>query len=325
MKVYLALFLAAALFVPATVYAVSGTSFSLPPGINATNTAFVNLTDTITASSATQFASAVVYTFNYQASDQINLMLPFYVNNVELFLNGQPYPFGRIAQVACSAVSNQTCTEIKISNVAPAETFTLSYSFSSPYTTGSAAFNATFLFIPFAPTQLRVAMVLPEGAFLPANQYYQPHPATFSSNGQDIEVLWAFYQNTAGVPLPFTVSYSGNFLQQSTQTPLTSYVIAGIITAGIALALIILAKYKGTAGHSGKFTRKRTNPFTKILNEDEKRVYNLLKSNAFTPQRSIIQITGFSKAKISKVLAKLNRFKLVKIKFEGKANKVKKS
>jgi uncharacterized membrane protein len=324
MKVYPVLFLVAALFVPAMVYAVSGTAFSLPPGINATSTAFVNLTDTITVSSATQFASMVVYTFNYQASSQINLMLPSYANDIGLFLNGQPYPFSMVAQTSCSAASNQTCIEIAISNVAPSETFTLSYSFSNTYIPGSTVFNTTFLFIPFAPTQLRVAMVLPKGTFLPANQYYQPRPATFSSNGQNIEVLWAFYQNTAGVPLPFTVSYSGNFQQQTTKTPLVSYIIASILIIGIALALIILAKYKGAIGHGSKPIRKRISPFAKILNDDEKRIYGILKSDTFTPQRSIVQMTGFSKAKISKILAKLNRFKLVRIKFEGKTNKVKK-
>ena len=300
-------------------------SASLPEGVSGAGAAYINITNTITQQSGTSAISSVEYTFIYNGTEEINITLPSYATGITLFLAGQPYPFSEIPLARCNSFiinSSQTCTVLEISNVKSTDVFILSYSFSTTYTSGTQ-FNSTFIFIPFSPTLLRIVTVLPQGAFLSSAPYYNPPTASFSSNGQNIEVIWSFFQDTAGAILPFTVSYSDSLPKQASQ-PITSYIIAGAIVAGIIISLIILMRSKRWAA-ALPVTKKRLNPFRKLLNEDEEKVLKLIKRGGYITQKELVLASGFSKSKMSKMLSKLSRFKLIKILSLGKTNKIKRT
>lgn len=327
MRVSVALaFLMIAFFAFAAVHASGTGVLSLPAGVNSTGVAFVNITNTISQSSSSTAVSNVVYTFIYEGSGTINLTLPGYVSNVNLLHSGQPYNrFSTVSGVQCSPfipLSQQSCIALKITGVIAGEQFVLSYSYNTNFQTSGDLFNSTTTFIPFAPTALKVATVLPPGAFLQANPYYTPPTATFSSNGQSIEVVWSFYQNSPDISLPFTASYEIKLASTSPQN-YDSYIIAAIVVAGIIIALLMLRRYREQPRAAG--TKKRANPFTKLLNSDERRVLGLLKRGKFVGQKELISLTGFSKAKMSKIVSKLSRYKLAKLRVDGKYNKIKRA
>ncbi len=298
---------------------------NLPGGVSGADAAYINITNTITQQSGASATSSVEYTFIYNGTGGVNITLPSYATGIKLFLTGQPYPFSEIPSVRCNSFVinlSQTCTVLEISNVKSTDVFILSYSFSTTYTSG-AQFNSTFIFIPFSPTLLRIVTVLPQGAFLSSAPYYNPPTASFSSNGQNIEVIWSLFQYTAGAILPFTVSYSDSLPNQAPQ-PTTSYIIAGAIVAGIIISLIILMRSKRRAAAPSP-PKKRLNPFRKLLSEDEEKALKLIKRGRYITQKELILASGFSKSKMSKMLSKLSRFKLIKIQSLGKINKIKRT
>ncbi|MCL4400375.1 MAG: hypothetical protein M1348_00060 [Candidatus Parvarchaeota archaeon] len=322
MRVHTLLFLVVVLIFSIGISnASTNSNFALPQGINNTGTAFVNITDSISQSSQTISVSNVEYTFMYVGSGTLNLTIPNYVYGVSLTLDGQPYIFSQVLNSQCSSFAQNTalgCINIVIPNVKSNEIFTLAYSYDTNFAAGSSVFNSTFVFIPFAPTELKMITVLPQGAFLPPNRYAIPNPAVFSTNGQNIAVTWSLFQNTAGAVLPFIVSYESTF---PTQTNYNSYILAAIIIMGIILILLSIRHYKQP--EKTPTNRKKINPFKSILNADEKRILDTLKRGKFIAQNDLIHITGFSKAKISKIISKLSRYKLVRVQVEGKYNRIK--
>jgi uncharacterized membrane protein len=322
MKVLAALLLVALLFTAFGVSHASVSQFSgLPAGISGAGVAYVNITNTITQSSGYSATSNIVYTFVYNGSGTINLTLPNYVSNVNLLEAGQPYnTFSMIPNSQCSPfipLSQQSCIVLVLSNIVSNRLFLLSYSYNIGYPTDGGVFNSTVTFIPFAPTELRIVTVLPQGAFLQSKPYYNPSTATFSSNGHNIEVEWVFYQNTPGISLPFSVSYQENFSAQN----YNSYIIAIVIVAGIIAVLLMLRRYKEQPTIFSN--KKKTNPFVTLLSSEEKKVLSLLKRTTFIGQKELIDATGFSKAKMSKIISKLSRYKLIKLHADGKYNRIK--
>ena len=289
---------------------------SLPAGVSGAGVAYVNITNTITQQSQTSATSSVEYTFNYNGSGEINLTLPDYAADIKLFLTGQPYTFSEIPSSQCTTLNlSRTCTILEIPNVNSADIFTLSYSFTTSYTE-SSQFNSTFTFIAFSPTLLRTIIVLPSGAGLIS---YNPKYAVSNLTGNNKEVSWASF-NTPGEWF-FTVSYSASFPAPASQ-PATSYFIAGIVVIGIIIALIILMRSKHWSTVPA-VSPKRLNPFIKLLNDDESKVLKMIKPGKSTAQKDLIAASGFSKSKMSKILSKLSRFRLIKLQSLGKTNKIK--
>ncbi len=289
-------------------------------GISGNSVAYVNITNTLTQQSQTSAISSVEYTFLYNGSGKINLTLPDYASNIKLFLAGQPYDFDELQSKPCNSLnSSQLCVVLEIDDVRPSDIFTLSYSFNTDYS-GGTQFNSTFAFTTFnlTTTYLKIITVLPQGAGLLS---YSPKPATINLTGQNKEVIWSRGLSSNSQFL-FAVSYSDVFSTQSSSQPLTSYIIAGAIIAGIIVALFILIRSKG-ALNPPRIAKKRTNPFRKLLNEDEEKVLKMIKPSGFTAQKDLVTSSGFSKSKMSKILSKLSRFKLIKLQSIGKNNKIK--
>ena len=299
-----------------------------PPG---QGIAYVNVTDTIVQSSQNSAHIYVTENLKYNGSGNINFSL-INANDITLLENGKAYPFARIFSATCNIFVEESinCTTILIHNVNSSSEFTLSYGYYVNYIPNSKnIFNYTFTFMPFSPTQLKVDTILPPSAFLPNDTYYAPPGAVFASNGEEISVVWSLFQVTSTpIPLPFSVTYKlTSFSSNAAQgVPNTLYYITLAIIAGAAVIIFLVYFYMRRRLYKHpdkKHSMKGRNPFLEVLNENEKKVLRALRRDSFVTQKELIAITGFSKAKMSKILSKLLRYRLVKIKPDGRLNKVK--
>ncbi len=329
MKIAVALFLLASMMVIGAVYGSSQSPFGLPSGISGAGVAYINVTDSITQSSSAAASVSVTYDIRYNGSGNLNFTL-IEANAIKLLNDGNTYPFSRIPSSMCSVFLQESinCTTIVISNVTYGDAFVLSYNHTVNYVPNSMnIFNYTFIFIPSSPTQLSVETVLPQGAFLPNISRYSPSYAKFASNEKSIEAVWSLFQVTsAPVPLPFSISYELNsFVPKTSQAPInTSYVVMIVVIILVAVAVIILVKNKKRKeGNNDQKPRKRISPLLNILNDNERKILSLLKRDIFITQKELVIKTGFSKAKMSKILSKLSRLKLIRIRPNGRLNKIK--
>jgi hypothetical protein len=175
-------------------------------------------------------------------------------------------------------------------------------------------------------------MILPEGAYIPNNDYNEPSILAIIPANNRLVVEWKLinqsYPNVAGyyINLPFTVGYDIKLKYNKTTSPnYNDIVIPILILAAIILAVSYYYVYKRKRSKpiNHKKKSKKAGFLYDLLNTDEKTVLSVISKKGFTYQSDIIQKTGFSKIKVSKIIAKLSRYHFIKIKQEGRINKIK--
>ena len=90
-------------------------------------------------------------------------------------------------------------------------------------------------------------------------------------------------------------------------------------------AVLVLIRRRKANSSKKKSTNHKNNLFTKLLSDDEKKVLNSISGVRYTPQSAVISATGFSKVKVSKILSKLVKYRLVKLKSNGRQNLLRRS
>ncbi|MGC8533574.1 MAG: helix-turn-helix transcriptional regulator [Candidatus Parvarchaeum sp.] len=290
----------------------------------------VNIFDNVTQSSNFYSYSMVQYTLTLYntSSSEFNISLPSNIENLSV-LNGLKFKVYPNTDCHTFSVSS-SCILVQIYNIKQGIPINLRYDYYQNYSNANGTFNSTIFFLPSSFTKsLSIKMLLPRNAYIPSNAYEVPS-STITPVGDHFEVSWDLidqsYPNISGyyIDLPFTIEYNLKFINK---TPLNQnyylyIIIAIIVFAGIASGYIYKTKYKKI---TLKKTKKKTNKnfVLGLLKPDEKAVLSAIDKKGFTYQADIIKKTGFSKIKVSKILTKLTNYKLLKIKQEGRVNKVK--
>ncbi|MGC8993635.1 MAG: helix-turn-helix transcriptional regulator, partial [Candidatus Aenigmatarchaeota archaeon] len=144
------------------------------------------------------------------------------------------------------------------------------------------------------------------------------YPSNFKtlSNGRNILVYWEIENVSSLQPLSFRVKY------QSVTSPETFSKFYLIVLVLIAITLIVsvyaLKKRKVVIK---KIVRvKPEKVVVQFLDEYERKVYEVVKEKGKIKQNEIVQITGFSKARVSRVVNKLAERGLIKVEKRGKTN-----
>ncbi|MGC9058924.1 MAG: helix-turn-helix transcriptional regulator [Candidatus Aenigmatarchaeota archaeon] len=160
-------------------------------------------------------------------------------------------------------------------------------------------------------------VTLPVGMIL-ENETNSVYPSNFKtlSNGRNILVYWEIENVSSLQPLTFRVKY------QSVTSPETSSKFYLIVLVLIAITLIVsvyaLKKRKVVIK---KIVRvKPEKVVVQFLDEYERKVYEVVKEKGKIKQNEIVQITGFSKARVSRVVKKLAERGLIKVEKRGKTN-----
>lgn len=190
--------------------------------------------------------------------------------------------------------------------------------------------NSSIIQFVFVPTvfykNLIIKIYAPEGWVI-ENNSYSPPISYFITNGKRIGIEWYFVNQT-----PFLIDYSTPYLIFKFNAYQLSYnyysLLSGFLyiigVSGIIILTIVVISYF-LSGKKIKFTKKHSKyriSSLSLLNDDEKAVLDKIGSS-YIWQDELLKKFDFSKAKLSKILKKLETLKLIKIERIGKYNKIK--
>ena len=307
--------------------------------VNATPYSQVSILDNVTQTSSLYSYSFVHYNITlYNLSrSEFNVSLPSNVENLTLINNNHLNLTERKYPVSdCHTFSLSVgCSIIQINGVKNGNTISFSYDYYQNYSGINDSFNSTIYFMPSSFTSLLVInMILPTGAYLPNNDYNVP-AATLTYVNNRFDVKWQFinqsFPNLTNyyIDLPFTIEYNLNIQNKpKANTNYYIYLTAGLVLLLIAVGLLYFYRYsskrrKTRPDNTNKRNTGKVRFMLDLLNHDEKLVLDTINKNGFTYQSDIIKKTNFSKIKISKIISKLSRYRLIKIKQDGRTNKIK--
>jgi uncharacterized membrane protein len=155
-------------------------------------------------------------------------------------------------------------------------------------------------------TRLTFKVILPEGTALSENSPYLPFDANNATDGRNIFVYWNRENVVAGEVFTAQVSYEKFSADQNV-------LIAGIFAA-VALVAVAAILFRR------KFSMRMALP---VLRPDEKRIMEkILANKSGVNQKVIVGESGYSKAKVSKVLKSLAERGVVKLERIGRSNKI---
>jgi uncharacterized membrane protein len=184
--------------------------------------------------------------------------------------------------------------------------FTIFYKSKNPaFTDGSEFLLEREFFIPYDAKSFYGKVVLPEGMVL-TDQIYLPDDGEVSSDGRRIVVFWRRENIQQGNAFGIKVSYEPSFPEIPYE-----FIIFGLLAATV---IYLIARRKSAP------TKSIVMP---ILKNDEKLVLKgVLKYGDGVNQKMLVKESGYSKAKVSKVLKNLTERNIVRLERVGRSNRV---
>jgi len=160
-------------------------------------------------------------------------------------------------------------------------------------------------------------VTLPIGMIIKDENEIFPSGYRTLSNGRNILVYWELENVSSTQPLGFRVKYQS--IQPSPEIFNKFYLL--ILLLLIALFFVALYALKKRKVIVKKIVRVRPEKIVmEVLDEYEKKVYEIIKEAGKIKQNEIVAKTGFSKARVSRVLKSLAEKKLVKVEKRGRTN-----
>lgn len=157
---------------------------------------------------------------------------------------------------------------------------------------------------------ISVLVKLPEGSGLrePTEKSYSPTGALIGSDGRRPIINWVVSDPSSD---RFDISIAFERIMEN------------VFPFGIALALIIIL-FSGLGLFYQFYWRgKGVSLIMPVLKKDEKMIFNaIMKNGSGINQKVIVRESGYSKAKVSKVLKSLQERGLIKLERVGRTNKV---
>ncbi len=277
-----------------------------------------------------------VTTFYNLPDSSFNVSFPRGVQNLKLLSGASNMTILPVAYCH-SDPPTQPCMLVRVYGISDGVPIVFTYDFNETYTGGSDLFNTSLNFLPSTFTQvLNITMLLPSTAYLPSNPYYSLNPSSFTSSSGRFSVTWLFANQTAPfllnnqltyIDLPFTIEYAGSFRPQPGSAPLSyTEIITAVAVVTVLVGLWLWLMFRRRIVPKKVSRRKKNNSlFSRLLTENEKKVLSAISRNGFTQQSEVISSTGFSKVKVSKIVSKLYKYRLIKIKSNGRQNMLKRS
>ena len=145
------------------------------------------------------------------------------------------------------------------------------------------------------------------------NQSYSPQDGSVFTDGRHIIVSWEEFNLTSGDNLQFSVSY-----KKPAQGILLPNWLIVLLTVIIIIAMI------GIAVYMRRGVEPQVDVIASVLNEDEKKVVDVIKAhNDSVGQKIIVRETGFSKAKVSRLINSLKKRNVIIIEpISGRENRI---
>jgi uncharacterized membrane protein len=270
--------------------------------------------------------STIDVTYNFSvlnAPATVYVPIPGNAYNIQFYANGVQTPIRE------TTTGNHTL--VAISGINVQQPLTLSFSYKTDIPSSGNIFNYTFNFTVFSfISALNVNTILPQDSFLPSGcnpscKFYQDRGA--------ITVSWRSFNQSYSPSqdysfvVPFHVSYSWTSSSASQGLLGVPYYILAIIAAVVIITVLsVLLFHRRPAVRADRpktAPHKRSSPFLSLLNTDEKKLLSFIRFDKFRTQGEVMKETGFSKSKVSKIVSKLMRYRLIKVMYDGRVNKLK--
>jgi len=167
--------------------------------------------------------------------------------------------------------------------------------------------------LPQDVSRVTCIITLPVGAILAnvSNAVF-PQKYTTLSNGRNILVYWELENVSAQQPLSFQVFYKP--ASQGGIPLSTTIKIIFIVVASLVIFFVSLLRQK---------QQKREEMILEVLDEYEKKIFDLVREHGRIKQRKLVELTGFSKARVSRIVRSLARRGLISVEHRGRNNIVK--
>jgi len=184
------------------------------------------------------------------------------------------------------------------------------------YSYGRYHFDAGFV-PPLNSEKFFYMVKLPESATLagyPANTSYNPSYGTTITDGLRIMVFWDSSNITTGQQLDFRIEYNLPPIRGA----VTRYILIG---AGAIILIVIAIAFLYTR-RASRFNK--SSAIASVLNADEKRVVDIVTAGGSGAlQKHIVRESGFSKAKVSRLVKSLGGRGVIKVEpVSGRENRI---
>ncbi|MEM5875168.1 MAG: winged helix-turn-helix transcriptional regulator [Candidatus Aenigmatarchaeota archaeon] len=164
-------------------------------------------------------------------------------------------------------------------------------------------------------------VTLPIGMILSSEESIFPSNYRTLSNGRNIIVYWELRNISNLQPLSFKVEYMPAVIEDNF---ILKFLKSFYVVIIIALFFVILLIYELIKTKRIVVKKVVKVPIEKVvlevLDPDEKKIYEILQKEGKIKQNKLVELTGFSKAKVSRVVKKLKDKKLVNLERMGKTN-----
>jgi DNA-binding transcriptional ArsR family regulator len=166
-------------------------------------------------------------------------------------------------------------------------------------------------------TRVTSLVTLPVGMIIKDESEIFPSGYRTLSNGRNILVYWELENVSRTQPLGFRVKYQS--IQPSPEIFNRFYFL--ILLLIIILFFVAMYALKKRKVIVRKIIRVKPEKIVmEVLDEYEKKIYEIVKKAGKIRQNEIVEKTGFSKARVSRVLKSLAERKLVKVERRGRTN-----
>ncbi len=180
-----------------------------------------------------------------------------------------------------------------------------------------------------------VLIKLPQNNILSreGNLSFYPQDGKISTDGKRIQVFWEKEDLKSGDDMQYTIFYSTPWLRDFTSNVVIA--AAAVVVVMIMVAMLILmkrkpAKEKGKVATEGKKpeeAQEKQPPAISVsaLNKDEGTIVNIIKNGGGKAyQKVLVRNSGFSKAKISRIVKSLKERNVVEVEpVSGRENMIK--
>jgi len=202
-----------------------------------------------------------------------------------------------------------------------AGTHTVNISYETSYPIASVGENKLFRYtdrLPYQADNQQVTLTLPVGYIIPRERgkdesfYISPKPAEVYSDGQRIILHW----EQKGQELAISV------LARKVIGPPLGWMATTALSALVAAALAVWFVLGAYRAPKQKPSRKKKSVVVPALMDNEQRIVEFLKENGEVWQKQIQISTGFSKAKVSRVIRNLEQRGVITKTIYGNTNKI---
>jgi len=252
--------------------------------------------------------------FNESVNVSFSIELPKDAQNIEAYADLKKISF----------ISEDSLEESKKIKLEENNTKEIKISFitSKPLEKSAKSYFLYDLKVPIASEKLNVKLILPEYAILdkPGSSSVFPEPLAVLTDGQKITLEWQKENIEKNKGISIFVIF-----REKTETDIF-LIISVIVAIFLLLTFLILTKKRQKKAKTTKTKKRKIKKTAEIedhLLESEKAVINALKeANKELWQKQIQLKTGFSKAKLSRVIRDLESRDLVKKIPLGNTNKI---